>query len=85
MLTVDEVQKCALEKNDIFPILNEDLEHFRAARNLADRLGEEMMRVGALTALENLCSGKMQEDSGDIILRNSYYIGVSPAWSIQFP
>ena len=74
MLTVDEVQKCALGENDFLSTLHKDLELFRAARNLADRLGEEMMRVGGLIALENLCSGKMQEDSGDIIL-NTYPFG----------
>ena len=74
MLTVDEVQKCALGENDIFPILKEDLEPFRAARDLARRLGKEMLRVGALIALENLCSGKMLGDSGDIIL-NTYPFG----------
>lgn len=75
MLTVDEVQNCALEKNDIFPILHEDLEPFRAACNLVDRLGEEMLRVGGLIALENLCSVKMLEDSGDISL-NTYPFGM---------
>lgn len=75
MLTVDEVQKCALGENDIFPILNEDLEHFRAARDLASRLGEEMLRVGTLTALENLCSGKILDDSGNISL-NTYPFGM---------
>ena len=75
MLTVDEVQNCALEKNDIFPILHEDLEPFRAACNLVDRLGKEMLRVGGLIALENLCSVKMLEDSGDISL-NTYPFGM---------
>lgn len=74
MLTVDEVQNCALGENDIFPILYEDLEPFRAARNLASRLGEEMLSVGALIALENLCSGRIIEDSGDILL-NTYPFG----------
>lgn len=75
MLTVDEVQKCALGENDFLSTLHKDLELFRAARNLADRLGEEMMRVGGLIALENLCSGKMQEDSVDISL-NTYPFGM---------
>ena len=75
MLTVDEVQNCALERNDIFPILHEDLEPFRAACNLVDRLGEEMLRVGGLIALENLCSVKMLKDSGDILL-NTYPFGM---------
>lgn len=75
MLTVDEVQKCALGENDILSILNEDLEHFRAARDLASRLGKEMMRVGTLIALENLCSVKMLKDSGDISL-NTYPFGM---------
>ena len=75
MLTVDEVQKCALGENDIFSILNEDLEPFRAARDLASRLGKEMLRVGGLIALENLCSVKMLEDSGDISL-NTYPFGM---------
>lgn len=75
MLTVDEVQKCALEKNDIFSILYEDLEPCRAARDLASRLGEEMLSIGPLTALENLCRGKMLKDSGDILL-NTYPFGM---------
>lgn len=75
MLTVDEVQKCALEENDIISILNTDLEHFRAARDLASRLGKEMLRVGGLIALENLCSVKMLKDSGDILL-NTYPFGM---------
>ena len=75
MLTVNEVQKCALEENDIISILNTDLEPFRAARDLARRLGKEMLRVGGLIALENLCSVKMLEDSGDISL-NTYPFGM---------
>ena len=71
MLTVNEVQKCALEENDIISILNTDLEPFRAARDLASRLGEKMLSIGPLTALEKLCSEKIRDDSG-IISLNTY-------------
>ena len=74
MLTVDEVQKCALGENDFLSTVYKDLEPFRAVCNLVDRLGEEMLRVGALIALENLCSVKMLKDSGDISL-NTYPFG----------
>lgn len=74
MLTVNEVQKCALEENDIISILNTDLEPFRAARDLASRLGEKMLSIGPLTALEKLCSEKIRDDSG-IISLNTYPFG----------